>query len=147
MKAGPYLAAALFCDRLLEEKNGVLSAIRIADTYTVKTTGLPPNTIPSVATTLLLSFRAGEARGIFHVNVAGRFPSGRELQPRSMAGEQSPPAFTITFNDGANPTANLILNLSIPAIEFGWYSFDVLMEGEIVARASVRVLPAPPGNP
>ncbi|MGH8014054.1 MAG: hypothetical protein ACREQ4_16310 [Candidatus Binataceae bacterium] len=35
----------------------------------------------------------------------------------------------------------------LPAIEFGWYSFDIMMEGEVVTRASVRVLPAPAGNP
>lgn len=31
MDTGPFLQMAVFCERLLEEKDGVLSAIRIID--------------------------------------------------------------------------------------------------------------------
>ncbi len=34
-QGGPYLQAAFFCERLLEEADGVLSAIRIVDTVTI----------------------------------------------------------------------------------------------------------------
>lgn len=33
----PYLSAAFFCERVMEEKDGVLSAIRLVDTFTAHT--------------------------------------------------------------------------------------------------------------
>ena len=39
---GPYLHAAHFCEKLLTEKDGVLSAIRIIDRITVTASGATP---------------------------------------------------------------------------------------------------------
>src|ERR1043166_1784430 len=39
--ARPLIALACFCERILQEKDGVMSAIRIVDTYNIPP--LPPN--------------------------------------------------------------------------------------------------------
>jgi hypothetical protein len=62
---GPLLAAAVFCERTLEDKDTAISCIRIADSFTAT---LPPDTpadVPSEANRLpfpisgLVSFRKG----------------------------------------------------------------------------------------
>lgn len=58
MAEKPYLSAAFFCEKVLQEKDNVLSAVRTADTFYVSVPkDLPANTKPSIQATLLLSFK------------------------------------------------------------------------------------------
>jgi hypothetical protein len=66
-KAKPYIPAAFLCERIIEDKEGVLSAIRIVDTFS--TPKLPDemhsDTLrPTAKLTMLLSFKAGEAEAL-----------------------------------------------------------------------------------
>jgi hypothetical protein len=37
----PFVAAAFICEKVLDEKDGVLTAVRIVDTYTIKAIEIP----------------------------------------------------------------------------------------------------------
>ena len=44
---GPYLVAALFCEKVLSEKDGVISTMRIVDRITITVSGeAPPRKCP-----------------------------------------------------------------------------------------------------
>ena len=40
--SGPYLAAAVLCEKVLQEKDGVLSAIRLVDRFIITASGTQP---------------------------------------------------------------------------------------------------------
>jgi hypothetical protein len=57
---GPYLQAAFFCERLLEEADGVLSAIRIVDTVTIwEDKNSSEARLRRVDLTLFIAFKSG----------------------------------------------------------------------------------------
>src|SRR5262245_34366539 len=84
-KGGPFLAAAFFCETVLEDKkDGALSAIRIVDTITVN---LPPSTPPEVPSEQhripislagLVAFKTGDSPGEHTVRVDMESPSGKK---------------------------------------------------------------------
>src|SRR5262245_20194593 len=82
---GPYLAAAFFCESLIQEQadNSVTSAIRIVDTFVAKLPPDAPADLPSkekpvpITLTGLISFRASNAPGRHTVGLRVVGPSGK----------------------------------------------------------------------
>jgi len=80
---GPYLSAALLCEKVLVEQDGVKSAIRIVDRINRTAAGpSPPSEMEpfDYDIVLLLRFKSGWARGVHIVKVQAAKPSG-ELMP------------------------------------------------------------------
>ncbi len=78
-ESGPFLAAAFFCEKLLQEADGVKSAIRLVDRLTMQAVGLePPSAMPpfQYQVVLFLKFRSGAARGPMTLEVTAVKPSG-----------------------------------------------------------------------
>ena len=132
---GPFLAMAVLCERVLDEKDNTLSLIRIVDRVTrlVPTgpgaVGLPaPQPIPLQ---LVLGFRSGAARGSQQIAVQVETPSGLKLPEN---------AFTILL-EGEDRGANVILNLQTLTLDQeGIYWFDVLLTGRRLTRVSLRIV-------
>lgn len=79
---GPYLSAALLCEKVLVEQDGVKSAIRIVDRITrTVVSPSPPAEMESFEhdLVLLLKFKSGWARGVHVVRVEMAKPSGERL--------------------------------------------------------------------
>jgi hypothetical protein len=136
-EAGPLLAAALLCERVIEDKEGVLSIIRIVDNFTVSLPVItpPPGSTPVVVLTLLVSFKAGQAKGTYQVELRLRSASGKPLKGM---GEHPKPSFTFA---GEQPEqgANIVINAGVPANEPGLYYFDVLLDGAFVTSVPFRI--------
>ena len=132
---GPYLAAALLCEKVLQEKDGVLSAIRIVDRIIQKTQGVgAPELMPAVTVDLklLLIFKSGPGQGSRNVTVALAYPSGR-LQPSA--------SLPIYLEGGEGDRgANLIVEVKFQTQEEGLYWFDILLENELITRVPLRIL-------
>src|SRR3990170_8691247 len=83
-REGPYLSAALICEKVLEEPGGVKSAIRIIDrvTRTVEAPS-PPDQMEAFdyEMTLLVRLKSGLARGVFPLQVRLIKPSGESPTP------------------------------------------------------------------
>jgi len=68
---GPFLQIAVFCEKVLDEKDGVVSAIRIIERLKFSASGegapekMPPMNIPIV---LLVRFKSGDVSGEHEVN-------------------------------------------------------------------------------
>lgn len=129
----PYLSAAFFCERVMEEKDGVLSAIRLVDTFTAHT-NLPAGTVPVVELTLVVSFKSDSPTPDKHeIGLRITSPSGKEL-----AGTGIPPHMMITLHEEAG--ANVILRMRLAMNEAGRYWADVLVDGEVITKAPFKLL-------
>jgi hypothetical protein len=130
---GPYLAAAFLCEKVLQEKDGILSAIRIVDRIIATVSGpSAPQQMPAVAVNLtaLLIFRSGDAKGSYTV----------KIQPVSPSGFRAPEAALPIFLEGDDRSANLITNIAFQAREEGLYWFDVLLNDDLVTRMPLRLV-------
>lgn len=131
--SGPYIAAALFCERVLQESDGVLSAIRIIDQQIVHGPNVPGDMPPATMNaTLLIALKAGETRGRYTVRVAPEEPSGQQLPPVD---------FAVNFLGGdGEQGVNLIVPLGMQVVQEGLYWFDIQWVDTKAAADSVELL-------
>src|SRR5262249_40244121 len=123
---GPYLAAAFFCENVIEDKaDGALSAIRIIDKIDMilPETAAPDfpseqNKLP-VAISAVLSFKTGDATGDHDVRLVMESPSGRENPPFEQ---------TLKFSKEQYGGANLRLNTTIMVVKGGLFWLDVYLD-------------------
>ena len=128
---GPFLAAAVFCDNILQGADGALSAIRIVDQVNAAISSNAPPDIPSesrklpVAIWTLLMFKSGSAKGEHEIRLTVHSPSGK----RTPGLKQK-----VVFSDGPSGGANLKLHLGLAIAECGQYIVDVLLDGKRITR-------------
>ena len=129
---GPYLATAVFCEKVLEEKTGVLSIIRIIDRINLSAGSEAPENMPEfpLQLTAVVSLKAGFLRGKYSVTVKPRTPSGQEL----------PSVVLPILLEGDDRGTNLVLKLAFNVKEEGLYWFDVLIEDKLLTRMPMRIL-------
>src|SRR5215469_2324704 len=129
---GPYLIAAVICERVLQEKDEAVSVIRIVDrvTLTVPASSSPED-IPPVPLNLnaLLSFKSGNAKGRSTIKWVMEEPSGIR------GPEQLLPALF----EGEDRGVNFILNLALTLSQEGLYWFDVFLEEQLLTRIPLRI--------
>lgn len=140
---GPYLQTAVICDKVLQEKDGVCSAIRIIDRITRTAMGptpakqMEPFTHPLA---LLLAMKAGQARGTYQV----------EIRPVKPNAEQSLPSLrsTVFFEGPDERGVNLVSEMIIGFDQEGLWWFDVYLNDRRITRIPLRIVYLPqPTNP
>ena len=134
---GPFLSAAILCEKVLIEQDGVASAIRIVDRVTQQVSGpQPPDAMEPFEheLTLYLTFKSGAARGPFRLEIRLQKPSG-----------ESPAPFTQTLNfEGDDERGVNIINRFQIRVEMpGLHWFDVYLEGHRITRIPLRVIYLP----
>ena len=131
--SGPYLVAAILCEKILQEKDEIISLIRMVDrlAITVNATG-SPETLPPIPINLnmLISLKSGKARGRNTVKLRTETPSGLKL----------PDQLLPVLFEGEDRGVNLIVNLNIVVDQEGVYWFDVLLEEKFLTRIPLRIL-------
>ena len=134
---GPHLAAAFLCEKVLQETDGVASAIRIVDRVNHAVVGPnPPEAMEpfDYEITLYVSFKAGSARGPMPLEIRVQMPSGT-----------SPPPFRQTVNfegddeRGVNVVGVMKLHLETPGLHW----LDVFLAGQRVTRIPLRLVYLP----
>lgn len=132
---GPYLQAAFFCERLLEEADGVLSAIRIVDTVTLQGSESDPGQeSAAVNLTLFIAFKAGKARGAFELTV--------EMEESGSAPGEAPARHTqpILFEGADHGGITVIMPLALRVDREGDSWFRVSLDDRLVTRLPLRVV-------
>jgi hypothetical protein len=135
---GPYVRAAFLCERLLTEKDDVLTAVRLVDKFWTEfpadadDIGLP--TI--VNATMLVSFVAGDVHGDHVASVRALSPSGQAV------GGGFPSDIPLNFPQRADAVLNLIFQLHLSMKDAGVYWFEVSLDGEVVTRVPMRIVRA-----
>lgn len=123
---------AVFCERVLEEKSGVLSIIRIIDRINLSAAADAPETMPEfpLKLTAVVSIKSGFLKGKYTVTVKPQTPSGESL----------PPVELPILLEGDDRGANLVLRFAFNVKEEGLYWFDVLVQGTLLTRVPLRIL-------
>lgn len=139
---GPFVGLAVFCEQAIEDKNGVLTLVRVIDQMTVSVSDLnAPEELPpgaGIQTTLVLGLKAGQALGKQRVRVVFEHPDGSR---------HPGPELPVHFTQAPASGANLILKLTLGLSTTGLYWADVLVNDRLVTRSplEVRYQVIPPG--
>lgn len=138
--SGPHVSTAFLCEKILIERDGVPSFIRVANRFTVPVFSgqAPPGVqIPQqiIQTTLVISLISGDLGG-GKQNIKVRM----QKPDHSYMSEQSLPVF---FNGGDDQGALVALPIVLASPEEGLYWFDVSLEGVPLTRIPMRVLHQP----
>lgn len=133
-EGGPYLLAALLCEKVLMEQDGVKSAVRIIDRVTRTATGHTPPTAMEpfdYEVTLLLKLKSGSARGSYPLRVNLVKPSGESFAPLEQ---------TIYFEGEDDRGIDLIASIRIKLELPGVYWFEVFLGEALLTRIPFRVI-------
>lgn len=131
---GPWLTAALLCDRVLEEKDATLTVVRIVDRIVSSAIGqgtpaeMPPLPVNLI---LLIALKSGAAHGRHDLKVELEGPDGL----RTPVVEN----ISVLF-EGEDRGANLQLALNWVAAQEGLYWFNVLLNERLLSRVPLRVV-------
>ncbi|OGL09770.1 MAG: hypothetical protein A3F92_12875 [Candidatus Rokubacteria bacterium RIFCSPLOWO2_12_FULL_71_22] len=130
---GPYLHFAVFCENVIEDKQGVLSLIRIID-RTVLTAAGPdaPEKMPPFpfSATIALGFKSGFAKGSWQVRIRPTNPDGQPLPEVSLPMQL----------EGDDRGQNIVLPVQLTLEQEGLYWFDVFVADALVTRMPFRVV-------
>ena len=130
---GPFLMASFFCERVLVEKDGVVSAIRIVDRFTHTITGPDaPDKMPpfKISIALLIAFKSGDFKGKQDLTITPNAPSWQML----------PGIIAPLLLEGNDQGANININYVFEAQEEGLYWFDVSLNGKLFTRMPLRTI-------
>jgi len=132
MLVGPYVNVAVICEKVLQERDGVLTLVRIIDRLTLATTDVnAPSELPEgkIAVTFVVTLKSGDARGRHPVSIAIEPPHGAISAPQTL---------DIMF-EGEDRGVNLVLNLGLEAIE-GLHWFVVSVNDQELTRVPLRIM-------
>jgi hypothetical protein len=130
---GPYVNLAAFCEKVLQERDGVLTLVRVVDRVMVATTAQDaPAELPEggrLTATLVLALKSGDAIGRHPVVITAESPDGSAAPPQTV---------DVMF-EGEDRGLNLILNLQIDAVE-GVHWFVVSVNDQELTRVPLRIM-------
>jgi hypothetical protein len=136
-KGGPYLAAAFFCEKTIEDKqDGSLSAIRIIDQMDIVLDQSAPPDVPSetnripVLLHVLLSFKTGDSPGHHTLRLILESPSGKSEQVFEE---------TLPFSEAPQGGANLRINTTIQMKKDGLFWTHVFLDGKCLTSMPFHI--------
>jgi hypothetical protein len=132
---GPYLDAALICERVLQDKDGTYSAIRMVNRITFHEQTFSPGTLILMPLTLVVSFKAGDTTDTRQLSLYVTGPSGRRAP---LEGYVFP--HPVAFAGGDAGVFMSLPNLPIRYETDGTYWIDVLLEKKRYSRLPLTVL-------
>jgi len=132
-----YLSAAFLCEKVLEERDGVKSAIRIIDRVThTAISPSPPETMEpfDYNATLLIKLKSGWARGPFPLQVRLVKPSGESPPPLQQ---------TVHFEGEEDRGVDIVVNMRLKFDMTGIYWFKVYLRDVCLTQIPLRVIYMP----
>ena len=129
-KPKPYISAALLCERVLIEKDEVITAVRVIDKVSIKADALPEGLKPAIMLTGLIGLKSGPAVGDFILRLSVIPPSG----------EVKPDLLTLPANlKGGDHGQNFVLNLGLGIESEGLYWFEVFLDDVSLTKIPLTV--------
>ena len=129
---GPFLAMALICEKVLEEKSGLLTPVRVIDRMMINLgRGAQwPQPVP-VPHHVVIGLKSGAARGSYAISLKLEGPDGQPAAPEMK--------FPVLF-EGEDRGVNLVLQMAfVPKLE-GLYWYDVCLDGKLLTRIPLRIV-------
>jgi hypothetical protein len=130
IEGGPYLSAALLCEKVLHEVDGVNSLVRVVDRWTISG---PTEDMPQTAiqTTLVLMFKSGIHRGPARLTITPVTPRNATLATIDIP---------VLFEGDEDRGVNVVIPMAFPVQEAGVYWLGVRLDGQIVSHIPLRVI-------
>jgi hypothetical protein len=117
VSGGPYLSAACLCDKVLQEKDGVLSLIRLIDRWNVAGP-TPEMGTQLIQTFIAVTFKSGTYRGAAQLTVTPISPSNSRLPSMS---------WPVFFEGDDERGCGIAIPIGFPVQEHGLYWFEVAL--------------------
>ncbi len=128
----PFVNVACICEKVLRETDGVLSAIRIVDTFYVQ---LPIQGKPAVVqATALVSLKSGDLKGASVVKLMMLPPDGTKKELKEA---------TPILLEGGEQGANVIVVMTLVLPLLGLYQIEVCWNDEVLTTIPFRLAQAP----
>ena len=131
---GPYLNAALLCERVLQERDGVTSLIRVIDRVTVTAVAqgnvagdLPPTVL---AFTVYVALKSGVYKGSLPVKLSIKSPDDEKLVEFS----------TDVLFEGDDRGVNIVSPVQFQIQKDGLFWIDLSLMDELITRIPLRVV-------
>jgi hypothetical protein len=134
---GPFLAAAVFCEGIVEDQRKMVSALGVMDGVQFFVPSTAPADFPSKAKpatiniNALLTFRAGDGPRKHKLKVVGYRPDGSQMKPMMK--------FDLAFPDGLNAGVNIKTTVTLHVYSSGVFCFDVILDNKVVTRMPLIV--------
>lgn len=131
---GPFLCAALLCEKVLLEQDGVASAIRIIDRVTRTVAGpKPPEEMEpfEYEATLMVILKAGWTHGSYPLRIEMIRPPG-ETQVLLQQ--------TVFFDGGEDRGVNVVSRMRLKLSQEGLYWFEVILSDRTLTKIPMRVI-------
>lgn len=127
---GPFLNAAMICEKVLQEQDGVVSAVRVIDRvfFVLLPDGSPQ--FPQHPVTFYISLKSGSARGRYSIEVERQKPSGETSAVF---------ALPVLF-EGEERGVNIIVSAVFAPDQEGLYWFDIYFADPSDEAAGQRLL-------
>lgn len=140
---GPYLNAAMICEKILQERDGVNSLIRLIDRITIEGGPGAPKDLSSatpipVSFSLYLAFKSGNAQGNHTLEVLG-------LKPDQSS--DAPMRKILNFEAGENRGVNLLIPINMLASMAGIYWIVTSLNGKFLTKTPLKLIYIPPAQP
>lgn len=129
-RQGPFITAALFCERVLSEKDDVPTLVRIVDQFTADISDDDPTGMVLVEATMFIAIKSGGYIGpvAFHVERVSPNDS-RDINP----GDQ----FDFTHPEQG---ARITMDVRIAARTSGTHWFEVFANGHLLTRTPIVIV-------
>lgn len=131
---GPFVNVAVFCEKALTERDGVLSLIRVVDQLNVQAQGInAPDDMPPGAViqpTLVLVLKPGEAKGRQKIRIDIEHPDTTVRRGAEQA---------VNFSGGPTNGLNVVVQTRIVLSTAGLYWANVNVNDRLVTRVPLLV--------
>jgi hypothetical protein len=129
----PFVALACVCEKALQDADGVMSLIRVIDTFfTGLQPGAPAGAFPVINFVIVVSLKSGDLKGSFDkLEIVMENPTKERKK-------MSDKPVRTDFTGGANGI-NVQINSTVEVRTFGLYWFDVLWGGDVLTRIPVEI--------
>ncbi len=131
---GPYVQAALLCERVVQESGGRVTIVRLVDRVVapaaVNLAQVPPTIVSCHAVIIL---KTGSRPGNYKLHLLLKSPSKRPLREFSL---------DISLPDQEDQGVNVVMPIQFTAIEEGVYWFEVRLDNEEqpLTKTSLRLV-------
>ncbi len=117
----PSVALACLCEKVLQEKDDVMTLVRVVDSFTITSESLPEGLDRGVELTAVVGVKSVDFSGQGNMTLVLLYPSGRN---RELEG-----SWPFVLEGGAHG-GNLVARLRLGASELGLYHLVVRWNGE-----------------
>jgi len=128
----PYLKYGVICERVLTEKDGVLSLIRVVDRFTITITGRePPDQLPEGIKGMTIAMCWAGGLGTHEAAFNIQSPGGET--------QRSPQSWSFNL-DALNRSHGIIVRLPVRIKREGVYWIEFVLNGEVKSRIPFQVV-------